>query len=206
MSQAPAPFGVAILGAGASSRMGRPKLLLPWNTTTVIGHIIGQWRQLGAAQIAIVQRKDDTALKTELDRLKLPVLDQIENPHPEGEMFSSVVCAAHWNGWRADLKSVAIALGDQPQLRRETLQGLMQCRHERPDAVCQPAFEGRARHPVLLPWAVFHDLRSASAKTLKDFLKQIRCPRVQYAVNDWTLSLDLDTPEDYIRATTYYTS
>ena len=47
-----APFGVIILGAGASSRMGRPKLLLPWRGTTVIGHIIYQWRELGAAQIS----------------------------------------------------------------------------------------------------------------------------------------------------------
>ena len=42
-------LGVVILGAGASSRMGRPKLLLPWRDTTVIGQIIRQWRELGAA-------------------------------------------------------------------------------------------------------------------------------------------------------------
>ena len=34
------PLGVIILGAGASSRMGRPKLLLPWGDTSVIGHLI----------------------------------------------------------------------------------------------------------------------------------------------------------------------
>ena len=51
-----AAIGVVILGAGASSRMGRPKLLLPWRDTTVIGAILRQWRELGAAQIAVVLR------------------------------------------------------------------------------------------------------------------------------------------------------
>ena len=41
------PLGVVILGAGASARMGEPKLLLPWRGTTVIGHLISQWRELG---------------------------------------------------------------------------------------------------------------------------------------------------------------
>ncbi len=50
------PLGVVILGAGASSRMGRPKLLLPWGATTIVGHLLEQWQTLGAAQIAVVRR------------------------------------------------------------------------------------------------------------------------------------------------------
>ena len=93
-------LGVVILGAGASSRMGRPKLLLPWRDTTVIGAILRQWRELGAAQIAVVHRPDDAALAAELDRLDFPAHDRIENPQPERGMFSSIVCAANWPGWR----------------------------------------------------------------------------------------------------------
>ncbi|MGH7953692.1 MAG: NTP transferase domain-containing protein, partial [Limisphaerales bacterium] len=33
------PLAAIILGAGASARMGRPKLLLPWGGTTVVGHL-----------------------------------------------------------------------------------------------------------------------------------------------------------------------
>jgi CTP:molybdopterin cytidylyltransferase MocA len=49
--------------------MGKPKLLLPWRGTTVIGHLLSQWQELGAAQIAIVLRVNDSTLKAELDRL-----------------------------------------------------------------------------------------------------------------------------------------
>jgi len=71
------PLGVVILGAGASSRMGKPKLLLPWRDTTVIGHLISQWQELGAAQIAVVQRANEVAFAAELDRLNFPRGDRI---------------------------------------------------------------------------------------------------------------------------------
>ena len=35
--------GVVILAAGRSRRMGKPKLLLPWGETSVLGHLIRQW-------------------------------------------------------------------------------------------------------------------------------------------------------------------
>jgi molybdenum cofactor cytidylyltransferase len=200
------PFGVVILGAGASSRMGRPKLLLPWQATTVVGHIISQWRELGALQIAIVQRDNDPSLSVELDRLNVSQSDRIKNLHPEHGMFSSILCAANWNGWRDELKSVVIALGDQPQLRLETLRGLLARHSEYPDAVCQPEFRGRARHPVQMPREIFNELRHTDAKTLKDFLKLIAPSGVQYCVDDASLSLDLDTPEDYIEAMTHFSA
>ena len=118
------PLGVVILGAGASSRMGKPKLLLPWRGTTVIGHLLARWQELGATQIAIVQRADDSALAAELDRLNCPKSNRIENPQPERGMFSSIVCAANWCGWQKEISSWAMVLGDQPHLRSETLRRL----------------------------------------------------------------------------------
>ena len=120
------PFGVVILGAGASSRMGRPKLLLPWRDTTVIGAILRQWRELGAAQIAVVHRPNDTPLAAELDRLDHPCADRIENPQPERGMFISIVCAANWPGWQREISSLAIVLGDQPHLQSGTLRALLE--------------------------------------------------------------------------------
>ena len=54
--------GVVILAAGRSARMGRPKLLLPWGETSVLGHLIKQWQALGARQIAVVCAPGDQAI------------------------------------------------------------------------------------------------------------------------------------------------
>ena len=193
-------FAVIILGAGASSRMGRPKLLLPWHGSTVIGHLLSQWRELGAAQVAVVLRPDDPALAAELDRLQFPNADRIANPQPERGMFSSVLCAANWTGWRPDITSWAIALGDQPHLRTETLRALLESAAQNADAICRPQFGDHARHPVILPRQAFDNLKRSQAGNLKEFLKLVPCPNVQHVINDSGLTLDLDTPEDYIKA------
>lgn len=193
-------LGVVILGAGASSRMGRPKLLLPWEGTTVIGHLISQWRELGAAQVVIVQRDGDSALTAELDRLSLSKEDRIVNPAPERGMFSSIVCAANWPGWRSEISRWAVTLGDQPQVRTGTLRRLLSFSALNLDAICQPAFDGKTAHPVILPQPVFESLKTAKAETLKEFLKLVPCRSVKHVINDPGLALDLDTPEDYIKS------
>ena len=193
-------LGVVILGAGASSRMGRPKLLLPWRDTTVIGHLLKQWHELGAAQIGIVLRPQDALLAAELDRLGFSRDDRIENPQPERGMFSSILCAAGWPGWKDGIATWAIVLGDQPHLRPETLGQLLEFHGANADAICQLEFDGHARHPVLLPRRAFKELKVSPAETLKDFLKRtsVRCLRC--SVDDPGLALDLDTPDDYQRA------
>lgn len=192
-------LGVVILGAGASVRMGKPKLLLPWQDTTVIGQIISIWRDLGAVQITIVMRQDDAALTVELDRLAFPVSDRILNPQPERGMFSSILCAAGWTGWRREISNWAVVLGDQPHLLTEMIRQLLEFSACHPGAICQPEFGGHRRHPVLLPQSAFSELARTGTKNLKDFLNQTACQSVKCSMNDAGLSLDMDTPEDYIR-------
>lgn len=194
-------LGVVILGAGASVRMGKPKLLLPWRDTTVVGGIFSQWRELGAAQIAVVMRPNDAAFTTELNRLGFPAANRIENPRPERGMFSSIVGAAEWNGWRSEISGWAIVLGDQPHLRTETLAQLLEFSAQNPGKICQPMSGGRLAHPVILPPSAWEELKTTRAATLKDFLKLVAAPRVQCVINDPGLTLDLDTPEDYNRLT-----
>src|SRR5438094_8718530 len=116
-------YGVVILAAGASSRMGKPKLVLPWGKTSVLGHLIEQWQQAGG-QIAVVHAAGDQAMDAELDRLDFPVADRIVNPQPERGMFSSIQCASAWGGWNSALTHWIIVLGDQPHLRPESLREL----------------------------------------------------------------------------------
>lgn len=193
------PFAVVILGAGASSRMGRPKLLLPWGNTSIIGHLIEQWRALAATQITVVRRRDDGELDAELDRLGFPPPDRIENPRPDRGMFGSIVCAARWDGWKEGVAAWAIVLGDQPHLRLDTLRALLAFHCEHVDSICQPVYDGHARHPVFLPRRVFAELKGSSAGTLKDFLKLFSSQSVQCPMDDSGLALDLDRPEDYER-------
>ncbi|MEO8427462.1 MAG: NTP transferase domain-containing protein, partial [Verrucomicrobiota bacterium] len=140
-------LAVVLLAAGASSRMGRPKLLLPWGATTVLGHLVEQWTRLKTEHLAVVCAVGDHTVEAELDRLSFPSHNRIVNSTPASGMFGSIQCAARWAGWKPGLTRWVIVLGDQPHLRRETLRRLVDFAGEHRQAVCQPSRAGRPRHP-----------------------------------------------------------
>src|SRR2546426_403753 len=136
-------FAVVLLAAGASSRMGRPKLLLPWLGTTVLGHLLHLWREMGAAQLAVVTAPANRPVAAELVRAGVLKRDCIINPEPERGMMSSIRCAALWPGWKAGLSHFLLTLGDQPHVQTLTLRSLLDFAGAHPGQVCQPARGGR---------------------------------------------------------------
>jgi len=193
-------FAVVILGAGASSRMGRPKLLLPWGNTTVLGHLIAEWQHVGAKQIGVVCAAGDAGLNKELDRLNFPADERIVNPEPSRGMFSSIQCAAKWRGWREAITHWVITLGDQPHLARTTLRALAGFAALNPDSICQPAYAGHAHHPVVLPRRYWELLATSTHAMLKEFLAAHRDSTQRAELPDAGLAVDLDTPADYKEA------
>jgi molybdenum cofactor cytidylyltransferase len=179
--------------------MGRPKLLLPWGQTTVLGHLLQRWRRLQAKQIGVVCAAGAAALSSELERINFPKENRILNPDPERGMFSSIRCAAEWVGWDAGLTHWVITLGDQPQLREETLSELLGFGQSNPEKICQPMRNGRRKHPVLLPKNIFLQLKNAPAGDLKVFLVERAGALSGFESEDEGLDLDMDTPEDYER-------
>ncbi|HVM51123.1 MAG TPA: nucleotidyltransferase family protein [Candidatus Acidoferrum sp.] len=192
--------GVVILAAGKAARMGAPKLLLPWGKTTVLGHVVGQWRGLGAKQVAVVCARGDTGIAAEMRRLGARAALRILNPAPDRGMFSSVRCAARWRGWLPGLTHWAIVLGDQPLVRADTLRELLAFSAARPEMICQPAHAGHGRHPVVLPRAALRALARSESPTLKAFLQARASDVAWFAADDPGLELDIDRPEDYARA------
>jgi CTP:molybdopterin cytidylyltransferase MocA len=199
--------------------MGRPKLLLPWACTSILGHLIDQWKKLRATQIAVVCAPDNSEVVGELTRLGFlreaspsPPLEEragerrpiptagdlITNPHPDQGMFSSIKCAANWPGWNGSLSHCALVLGDQPHLRPSTLQATINLAAAQPQKVVQPSRAGHRRHPVLLPKSEFSRLAESSAPNLNQFL--LTCQITVFESDDPGLDLDIDRPEDYAQA------
>jgi len=193
-------LGVVILGAGASVRMGTPKLLLPWGDTTVLGHLVRTWRDLGVEPIAVVVAAEGSPIEAELDRLAVPRERRIRNPDPAAGMFSSICCGAGWTGWAPAVGHVVLSLGDQPLVRRETLLRLIAFARAHPACICQLTRDGRPRHPVVFPVGAWSELRGTHEPTLRDFLEARAACRRFLECDDPGLDLDLDLPADYRRA------
>jgi len=198
-------FAVVILAAGASQRMGRSKLLLRWRDTTALGHIRKNWDSLGSLQTCVVHAASDATVSAELDRLGHPAGNRISNSTPETGMFGSIQCAARWKGWNPDATHWLVTLGDQPQIRWETLRSLVQHAFVHSDNICQPSFNNRPKHPVILPRDSFLELADSNATDLKTFLAE-RSHRIALMdSSDPGLDFDLDTPADYQEALRRFT-
>lgn len=198
-------LGVVILAAGKSSRMGRPKLLLPWSGTTVLAHLIHLWSQIPATQITVVHAESHDIL-AELERLRFPFENRVQNPQPQRGMFSSIQCAARWTGWNLQLTHWAIALGDQPQLKLVTLKRLAAFAEQQSEKICQPGYHGRPKHPVIFPKKEFRILADSMAGNLKDFLGSRSNALRSIELDDDGLDFDMDTPQDYEKALKHFRS
>jgi len=192
---------IAILAAGESRRMGKPKICLPWKETTVLGHLLEQWTKAGAEKILVIHPQEKTApVIAELDRLKIPFGQRAATLAPERGMMGSVVTAASWATKDSSLTHLIIALGDQPHLRTETLRDLLDLCAASPGKIVRCVHNGKPGHPLALPASLLPDLSQTSSATLRDFLGLQERPVVDLTTSDSGILLDLDTPDDYAKA------
>lgn len=180
--------------------MGRPKLLLPWGDGTVLGHLLELGGRLRADQIVVVHASGARELESALDGLNFPSASRVVNPDPDSDMRQSIRCAAQRPGWHSALTHWAIALGDQPHLEWATWAAVQSRAAAQPELICQPAYQGKPKHPVFLPRAEFRRLAENTGGTMKDFLRERAALVSLVELADPGLDLDLDTPADYERA------
>jgi len=199
LNEAPVAFGVVILAAGASTRMGARKLLLPWGEKTILTHLLDQWRSTGAAQIAPVIDPSNQPLRKALAHAGFSPSDWIENRSPQLGMFSSLQEASRWTGWLSTLTHWIISLGDQPHIQTSTLRLLLDAARKNPTHICQPALNGHTAHPIILPASNFRELAQNNVPDLRTYIRSREALRLRVAVEDTGVSGDLDTPEDYAR-------
>ncbi len=192
---------VAILAAGESRRMGQPKLCLPWDKTSIVGHIIQQWREAGAEKILVVHAQGEgTPVRLELERLGLLPGERTATLAPERGMMGSVVTAARRVIENPSFTHLVIALGDQPHLEIETLRKVLQACETAPDKIIRTVFQGVPAHPVALPATMAKELANTSTATLHDFISLYLERVLDLTCSDSGVLLDIDTPDDYKQA------
>lgn len=193
-----------ILAGGASLRMGKPKLLLPWGDTSILGHLLGLYNNDYTSQVAVVSSIGNKKIISELDRLGWQENNRILNPQATPEMFSSVLCGFQWEGWQSNISHLAVALGDQPLIRERTIRGLINHAKENPKNICQPIYENRRRHPVIIPHHIAEKVTIQSHINLREVLNSYKEAISPFPCDDPGLITDIDTPADYEEALQLY--
>ena len=193
-----------VLAAGQSRRMGQPKILLPWGTTTVLGQILSVIIEGGASfglnKVIVVSGGTNDQI-VELTHHFNPNLNlQVcFNPrYLEDEMLESLQYGM--DCLSPDCQAILVALGDQPQIIPETVQNILMTYQNNPHPILMPSYQMHRGHPWLVDRALFPALKDLQPPlTLRDFFKQYT-DQINYVLVDTpTILEDLDTPEDYQR-------
>ena len=192
-----------ILAAGASSRMGKDKALLPWPPSGSDGETL-----LSAAIQAFLPFNDLVIVVAGKNVAHVrPVIDAsggvvVVNPEPERGQFSSLQCGLE-ETLKRECDAAMITLVDKPPVRTPTLEKL---RLEFGFAVAKgkwavvPEHGGRHGHPIIIGRQMIEAFLNAPATANARKVQHQHQPRIQYvAVDDPDTTMNLNTPEDYAR-------
>lgn len=184
---------VAITAAGASSRMGGLKALLPWNGRPLLEHMIASSRRAGLERIVVVTGAGREQIEPVAAGLGV---DRIHNAEHAAGRFSSVRLAARWAAGRPLLLWPV----DCPAVGASTLGRLAHAALLHPEASIVPLHGGHGGHPVVLPAAVVATLAAAEGDgNLRDAVRRAPGGRVMVEVSDSAVLDNLNTPHDYRR-------
>lgn len=184
------------MAAGLSRRMGRPKLILPWGDTTVIGRVVDILFQAGVAPVVVVTGGSTAQVEAVLK--EQPVRLVFNPRHHEDQMALSLQIGLE--AIAKEVEAVLVVLGDQPQIQLPVVRSVIDAANQSSAALVVPSFQMRRGHPWLAKRVLFSallDIRPPT--TLREFLFE-HANEIEYLpVDTPSILQDLDTPEDYQR-------
>jgi molybdenum cofactor cytidylyltransferase len=196
-------ISAVLLAAGLSSRMGQPKLLLPWGGTTVLGQVVSIFAAAGMEEIIVVTggaRKQVERLVGELAK-EFPVRAVYNPEYARGEMLSSIQAGlAALDSW---ICAALIGLGDQPQVLEETVRRICTTFVRTSSPLVIPSYQDRRGHPWLAARPLWPKILALPISTTPRQFLNTYAGQVEYVAADQSVLQDLDTPGDYARQRPY---
>jgi molybdenum cofactor cytidylyltransferase len=181
-----------VLAAGASRRMGRPKLELELEGKTLVERSVQSLLEASVDRVRLVLSPGST-MATMKD------VDVIRNPNRDEGLSSSL--RAGLANLPDGTRVVLVALADKPLVKPETIKKLLDVFEEGDAKVVYPVYRGEQGHPVLWDGALVDELsRVEGDRGAKSMLEAHRSHSLAVPVDDVGVCFDIDTPEDYAAA------
>lgn len=152
-------LAAVILSAGASSRMGRPKALLPYRQGTFLEHLIEVTRHPRIGVTRVVLGAGAEVIRT-IGKLDPSIV--VLNPEWEQGQLSSI-CAGLRSLEGIDTDGIVLCPVDHPLVSARLVSELVERFYENKKAIVLPTHGGRRGHPVIFSSDLFGELLAAPA-------------------------------------------
>jgi molybdenum cofactor cytidylyltransferase len=193
-----AGISIAVLAAGASRRLGRPKQLETFNGTSLVRHAVDQ-------ALAVAQRRASVALpvlvvtgaaRSRVDAALSPlgpsVLTCYNSAYSSG-MASSLRVAVEHAGQTNACIGLFVLLCDQPLIPVAALLALVDNFRADPDRAAVSRYDDRIGVPAILPAHLFAHLRQLSGdQGARHLLRAANTPLSPVEIPQ--AAVDVDTP------------
>ncbi len=186
-----------VLAAGASSRMGSPKPLLPLGEGTYLGTIL---QTLGRSPVAAPLVVLGHAATEILDTIDLQGSQVLINEHWARGMLGSLQLGVNVIRESDDADAMLLVLVDVPRFSAGTVQRLVEAFARAGAPVIAPTYAGGHGHPVLFARALFEELLNAPTdQGARAVVEAHRADLLEVDVDDPWVVRDADTPDDHRR-------
>lgn len=183
-----------VLSAGASSRMGRPKALLPVDGVPFIERIVRALEHTDVDRTLVVLGHNAEVMREAIAYLGV---DTVVNPdYARGQLSSLHTAIRALDG--EPVEAILVHLVDHPFIESRLVDRMIERFRAEEKLIVVPRFDGRRGHPVLFSSKLFPEFLAASLDTgAKPVVRGHPEETLELDTDEAGILVDIDTPEEY---------
>jgi molybdenum cofactor cytidylyltransferase len=191
-----------LLAAGESSRMGRPKGLLPWRGTTLLEYQMNSLLQGGCDKVIVVTGKYDVEMSPLL-KDRLGVIRAYNPKFLEGKTTS---VKAGVGELPDGIHSIVLLAVDQPR-PAWVIEKVLRLHTDFGADVTSPGFDGHGGHPLVFDAKLRPELAAITEEDegVRQIFRKSEIDHHRVKFDSAIVRLDINTPEAYEDALASYT-
>jgi len=191
-------IAAVVLAAGESSRMGRPKALLPIDGVRFIEKIVSSFQSTKVGKILVVLGHNVEEMRQKI--ADLPVLIVVNNEYKKGQLSSLVAAIRDIQSRQssAELDGILVHLVDHPYVNPILVDVMIDRFYESKKLIVVPRYHGRRGHPVIFSRSLFSELQDTPLdQGAKAVVHAHQKDTLEIDTEDEGVTIDIDTPEEY---------
>jgi molybdenum cofactor cytidylyltransferase len=182
-----------VLAAGESTRMGTPKMILPYEGMTIIEKVLENILASDIEKVVAVLGSHKNEVLKVIERF--PVLHCYNNNFKNG-MLSSVKCGFEF--LPGNFHAAMVFLGDQPMVETSVINKMIDVYSGSGKGILVPVFENQRGHPLMADKKYRDEIINLDdPEGLKGLLRRHPDDLLEVATENPSVLKDIDTMEDY---------
>ena len=196
----PSPIYAVILAAGSSSRLGRPKQLLPLGDRPVLAHTVANAAASSLDDLIVVLGHEVATIQSRVDFGPARIV--LNDAYREGQSTS---LRAGLAALPPETAAALFILGDQPLIGPTILDALIAAYRHTGAPIVMPTYDGQRGNPVLIARALFPELADITGdQGARGVIRAHAAEVHDVPIAGPPPTDDLDTQEDYDRLLARY--